>query len=299
MAIKFGASVIIPFYGDLNGLKTTLTAVRTQTWPRSDCEVLVINNGRASDVEPLRSEFPECHWLHEPQMGSYAARNRGLAHACGEIIAFTDSDCIPDPDWLEKGIKALKSSDSTIIGGQVLYIDPNDRSLNIYEKIEEECFLLGKQKYLIDKFNVAATANLFTYKATFDRVGRFNPELRSFGDGDWTSRAVARGEKLKFAADAIVRHPRRSGFLAIRKKWLRVAGGRILRLKSQNASVKSYINALKMDSWIDPQLHRTCLSVKGLNCGQRICFSVVLELLSLLVTAEKIRVMLGATPRRE
>jgi|SRR6185312_16172238 len=298
MANKLSISIIIPFYGDLDGLRATLHALQAQTWPAEDRETLVVNNGQPEAVDPLRAAHPGVQWLHEAKVGSYAARNRGLRHARGEVIAFTDSDCVPDPTWLSEGVRALGQPEATILGGRIVYLEPVGRPLNVYEKIEEAVFLLGRQQFLIEKLNVAATANLFARRSVFDRVGPFNAQLKSFGDGDWTRRATGLGEKLAYAPGAIVRHPRRSSWPEIKKKWLRVAGGRISQLQSRQAPARSYLAALFVDSWLDPRLHGVSWKVRGLGPAQRLKFLAVLEWLSLCITAEKIRVLLGAEADR-
>lgn len=298
MATKLTVSIIIPCYADVRGLKRTLEAIELQTWPANDREVLVVNNGKIGDLEIIKPDFPHCRWLHESEPGSYAARNRGLTVASGNIIAFTDADCVPDPTWLAEGIAKLNQSEATIIGGRVVYINPADRPLNIYERIEEQFFLLDKQQYLIEMLRVVATANLFTYRAVFDRVGAFNPSLKSFGDGDWTRRASSQGEKLAYASKAIIRHPRRTNMLEIRKKWLRVAGGRISQLQTKHSQISDYITAFMTDSWLDTRIHLAWFSTSDIQFWQRIKFAAALEFLSLSVTIEKIRVACGREPTR-
>src|SRR4029077_1201834 len=119
MANKLSISVIIPFYGDLAGLRATLEALEVQTGRRDDREILVVNNGEPGAIDSLRAGFPGVRWLHESRAGSYAARNLGLRNAAGQVMAFTDSDCVPDPAWLEEGAKALVQSDATIVGGKI------------------------------------------------------------------------------------------------------------------------------------------------------------------------------------
>jgi glycosyltransferase involved in cell wall biosynthesis len=292
-------SIIVPFYGAIDGLRVTLDALRNQTWPRGRMEVLVVDNGAIKTVTSLKEEYPDVCWLHEPKIGSYAARNHGIAHSSGKIIAFTDADCVPDPTWLAEGIAALKNSGATIVGGRIVYLNPLGRNLNIYELIEENFFLLARQQYLIESLRVAATANLFTYKEVFFRVGYFDSELRSFGDGDWTKRATAKGEKLAYSADAVVRHPRRSTLKAITKKWVRVAGGRISQLRRTGGAPFEYITAIINDSWVDKKIHKAVWKVERLTITQRVQIFLVLEFISFRITWTKIAVLLGGKPKRE
>ncbi len=60
------------------------------------------------DRGEIVSHFGQARMIHEPLPGSYAARNQGLSQARGNIVAFTDADCIPNPDWIEKGVRTLQ-----------------------------------------------------------------------------------------------------------------------------------------------------------------------------------------------
>jgi len=94
-------SVIIPVYNDPERLKTCLQALEEQTYPQSSYEVIVVDNGSDESIEPIVTEFNQAKAGYEPHPGSYAARNKGLSLARGEVIAFTDADCIPALDWIE------------------------------------------------------------------------------------------------------------------------------------------------------------------------------------------------------
>jgi len=94
-------SAIIPVYNDSIRLRTCLQALEEQTYPKGAYEVIVVDNGSDESIEPIVAEFNQAKASYEPHPQSYAARNKGLSLARGGVIAFTDSDCIPAPDWIE------------------------------------------------------------------------------------------------------------------------------------------------------------------------------------------------------
>ena len=96
MSPKF-VSVIIPVYNDLKLLSTCLECLDRQTYPKTRFEVLVVDNGSDLPVQPIVSRYSNVKLEKESMPGSYAARNRGIAAARGEILAFTDADCRPSP----------------------------------------------------------------------------------------------------------------------------------------------------------------------------------------------------------
>jgi GT2 family glycosyltransferase len=117
-------SVIVPIRDRSGPLESLLGALAVQTLPRAAFEVLVCDDGSTEDiagcVERARREcqLPVRILRQEPR-GPGAARNLGIAHAEGEILAFTDSDCEPDPDWLEQIAAALADPHVALIGGVV------------------------------------------------------------------------------------------------------------------------------------------------------------------------------------
>src|SRR5665213_2521504 len=107
-------SVIVPVFNHKAELKRCIAALAAQTFPRDRFEVIIVDNGpadgsavRLDELAAALSEFPHAQALQQPLPGSYAARNLGLSVATGDILAFTDDDCIPQPDWLACGVTCL------------------------------------------------------------------------------------------------------------------------------------------------------------------------------------------------
>ena len=287
-------SVVIPFYNGVGRLRACLNALARQTYPAADYEIVAIDNGSTEDVTSLRQAFPEVRWLFEAQPGPACARNRGLTQATGDVIAFTDADCLPAPNWLQEAVNALENTGATVIGGRIDYIDPPGGSLNPNEMIEENFFLLARQKYLVEKLGVAATANLITYRKIVDKIGGFDPALLSFCDGDWVQRATRVGEILVYADAALVLHPRRSTFRGLFNKVRRTAGDKIVFMKKRRETIAAFLRDLFRFSPLSPLVHGTALvfpNARGL--GQRIHLFFLVELLCLAATFERLRMLLG------
>jgi GT2 family glycosyltransferase len=93
-------SVVIPTHNRKDGLQRCLQAVAKQDYP--DFEVIVVDDGSSDGTEDLmRRAFPDLRFLRqETNRGPAAARNRGIQAATGDIVAFTDDDCVVPGDWL-------------------------------------------------------------------------------------------------------------------------------------------------------------------------------------------------------
>src|SRR5262249_52917854 len=97
-------SVIIPVYNDAERLPKCLAALEAQTSPSGRSEGVVIDNGSGRPAAPLLAGYTHVRASYEGRPSQYAARNRGLSLAQGEVLAFTDADCVPAPGWIERGV---------------------------------------------------------------------------------------------------------------------------------------------------------------------------------------------------
>ena len=217
-------SVIVPVYNDHERLAMCLQALQQQTYSPNLFEVIVVDNGSAEPVEPVVAVFPQARCLHESKQGSYAARNRGIAEARGDVLAFTDADCIPEKDWIEQGVKRLVSvPGSGLVAGKVDLFSQDPARPNTYE-VYDQLFYLD-QDVAVHRGHYGATANLFTRRSVMSEVGLFNSQLKSSGDSDWGKRVFAHGYEQLYAPEACVRHPARSTLNQLYRKTVRITGG--------------------------------------------------------------------------
>jgi GT2 family glycosyltransferase len=217
-------SVIIPVYNDREGLRVCLEALAKQTWPAGRWEALVVDNASREPILDVVAPFPFVRALTEPLPGSYAARNRGLSEARGTLLAFTDADCRPRPDWLEAGARALaEHAGPVVLAGRVEVLAQDPEHTTLAE--EYELALAFTQRSNATRKHFSVTANMFTTRAAFDRAGSFNPQLKSGGDKEWGQRAFSRGVPVVYCDAAAVEHPARRELRELCKKRARQAGG--------------------------------------------------------------------------
>jgi len=221
-------SVIIPVYNDSERIRKALDALVAQTYPRDSYEIIVADNGSTDStpqvVEEYCAKYPNLVRLvfEREVQSSYAARNKGLQVAMGGIFAFTDSDCVPEQNWIEVGTKALQHQQAACGGGRITFFFKSSRP-NIYEYLDS-ARKLNQQAY-IEQAGFAATANYFARRELFDRYGEFRYNLISGGDYEFGQRLTAEGEKMIYIPEARVQHPARASFKEILKKTSRVAAG--------------------------------------------------------------------------
>jgi glycosyltransferase involved in cell wall biosynthesis len=223
-------SVIIPVYNDCERIGLCLDGLLKQTYTRHQFEIITVDNGSTdktlSVIQQYRDKYPvliRCA-VQDQIQGSYATRNKGIEEAKGEILAFTDSDCIPDPYWLEMGVKAVKKEDVSCGAGHIDFFF-NGNSPNIYEYFDASRKL--NQKAYVEHDGFGATANFFAKRRLFSEYGLFRNDLISGGDYEFGKRLTQSGEHLIYIPEAIVRHPARSKFRQLRKKSKRICDGQI------------------------------------------------------------------------
>ena len=208
-------TIIIPHYNDPAALELCLSSLVTQTYPASRREIVVCdNNSMPPDkLGPLLEG--RARLVVEAEKGAGPARNRAVAAARGNLLAFIDCDCIAAPGWLAAGIATL--ADADIVGGRVEVFSeaPRPTGADVFEQI----FAFDQRTYVQEK-GFSVTANLFCRKATFDAVGPFVNGLSE--DLEWCRRAGRMGYSLAYADSALVKHPTRSDWPALRDKWRRM-----------------------------------------------------------------------------
>jgi glycosyltransferase involved in cell wall biosynthesis len=246
-------SVIIPVYNDLERLKICLNNLENQTVIQENYEIIVVDNGSDINIDNFKNLFPKVKFAYEAIPGSYAARNRGILLAQGDILAFTDSDCIPAKDWIENGMKKLLTlPENAILAGKInmFYKDSqHPNSVEIYDSITHL-----QQDKIVKKAYFAATANLFTYKKVFESVGLFNSELKSGGDAEWGKKAYSYGCSIIYADNCCVAHPCRYTLSSIFKKVTRISGGLHARKKLSSNNHNRHIRYIKSILRLRPPL---------------------------------------------
>jgi len=190
-------SVVVPCRDAAGTLPHTLAALAAQDLDQQ-YEVIVVDDGSADGSPQLAMAAPGVTLVREAGAGPGPARNAGVARARGSLLAFTDADCVPRPDWLRAGVAAL--ADADLVQGMVVP-DPRvprgpfDRTISVRHE-----------------FGLYETANTFVRRELFERLGGFHDPLRArlgkpLGEDVWFGwRARRAGARVAFSEAAVVEH---------------------------------------------------------------------------------------------
>ncbi len=214
--------VVVPVRGDRGLLADTARALAAQDYPGALC-VLLVDNGDNVDLAAALAPLPDALLLTGPATGSYAARNAALASSRADVLAFTDADCLPRPDWVRRGVEALRAQDAPSFVGGAIRVHPRDAAAPTGAELWD-C-LNGLQQAAYVEQGWAATANMLVTREVFDRVGPFDAGRFSGGDRDWGERASRLGITAHYASAAVVEHPARATLSELHRKIRRVTGG--------------------------------------------------------------------------
>jgi len=215
-------SVIVPTYHDWTRLATCLAHLREQTCRTDEFEVIVVNNDPA-DPCPVADLGPNTVVINEAKPGSYAARNRGVEHSNGEIVMFTDSDCVPDRSWVGECLAGFDSNQriQRLAGRVALFT--RHRKPNLAESYELVYAFQQERRALL--LGAAATANMAARRCVFEKIGLFSEDMYSGGDIEWGVRASRRGIGITYRSSMVVGHPARVSLKQLIEKRQRVTAG--------------------------------------------------------------------------
>jgi glycosyltransferase involved in cell wall biosynthesis len=290
---KPSMSVVIPVLNDAFRLRKCLVALREQIVAAH--EVIVVENATEFSLHSLRAEFPHVVFLNEPIPGSYRARNRGIAHATGDVVAFTDADCLPARDWLAGAGRYLAARpECAYLGGAVL-VEPRQsvrlRACELYD-----LHYLRQSEHL-SKSHFAATANLFVRSEVFKQIGAFDEALMSGGDFEFGQRVHAAGIGQAYAAGVLVRHPTRTALRELILRARRIAGGEREILRRHGVS-----QARRFLNWLGKLSPRSiCKAIapyRGVGVVTLMKVSMLVIILRVVTFFEIVRLNLGMRPER-
>ena len=289
-------SVIVPVYNDARRLADCLTCLAAQDFPAESYEVIVVDNGSEDPLDRVCSLFPGVRLVLAPKPGSYAARNRGIAAATGDLLLFTDSDCLPAPDWIGSAVRRFRNRpDINILGGEVVVVSHRESELTLSEWHQHIRGFVQKRN--VDEANYAVTANLAVRREVFDRVGLFAEELLSGGDLEWGQRATLAGIRPVYVAELLVRHPARRSLVELLIRYVRTAGGLWSMAEMRGEKRWRLVIANLTAPWRHYWQHRNLTQLR--SYGGKAKFLALELLISGVRIVECLRLSLGGQPRRQ
>ena len=162
-------SVVVPVRNSPKRIATCIEALLVQTYPKDRARIVIIDNDSDDDTRSIAERYPVELVVEKTAHNPYVARNAGVAVATGEIIAFTDANCVPAEDWLTRGVRALLDSGADLAGGRVTFTfsarPTVGEVVDAMTNVDVEASIANHRACM--------TGNLFVRRAVFDEIGVF------------------------------------------------------------------------------------------------------------------------------
>ena len=206
--INLFISIVVPAFNSEKTIGKCLDSLLAQDYPEDSYEIIVIDNNSTDSTLDIIEKYPVLKFSEKNYQSAYAARNVGIKVSKGEIIAFIDSDCEADTNWLTQGVKLFADKNIVGVGGKILSLDP----VTWVERYEQRRSAhdsrtrMGSSR-VAEKSAEISGGNAFFRKKIFDELGLFSTN-RAIGLDSALCYAIQAktGYKLVYASESIVYH---------------------------------------------------------------------------------------------
>jgi GT2 family glycosyltransferase len=222
-------TVVVPTRDRPLPLSRCLAALAGQDYPRERFAVVVVDDGGRVPAAPAvgcAARALDVELVVQAHRGPAAARNRGARDADG-LLAFTDDDCAPAPDWLSRLAEALERHPGAMVGGQVVNVLPGNRFASASQMIADIVY----DHYNADpvRARFLSSNNLAVAADAFHEVNGFDARFRVVAceDRDLCDRWTHSGRPLVYAPDALVGHAHAMGLPAFLRQHFTYGRGAV------------------------------------------------------------------------
>lgn len=203
-------SIIIASYNSQKTIKRNLDSLIELKYPKNRLEIIYIDDGSIDNSVKIISEYCKKYnfikLIRQNHKGIGAARNLGIKNAKYNIIAFIDSDCFADNNWL-KQINRNFNKKVGAVAGSIIPDNPQNR----LEKYLASLYHSYRQDYSV-------MANFAFRKDLLEVIGYFDENLISGEDVDFSWRLAKSNIRVKYVKEAVVTHKMRSNMTSL-IKW--------------------------------------------------------------------------------
>lgn len=202
---RAACSVVVPTRDRPEHLRSCLDGLAALDYPRERLQVIVVDDsGGSALVGPTALEVER---VTTDRVGPAGARNAGVAHAEGEVLAFIDDDCLPRRDWLDRLVARSEQDSMAAVGGRTI----NALHDSLCAEAAQLVIDVGYVQNSAPERRWFTTNNLLVPAAGFRELGGFDATYRTAEDRDFCARWLDSGRQMTYEPAAVVGHSRRMG----------------------------------------------------------------------------------------
>lgn len=263
-------SIIIAAYNVENTIEECIHSLLALSYPQEKLEIIFVDNSSSDNTLHILNTYRNTlRILQEERKGPAAARNKGLFHATGEIIAFTDADCTVDKDWIQKIIVPLQDRQVGVVGGRIAAARPCNKIEEFGETIHdhEKAIRACTPPYV-------NTGNWASRLTVLKEVNGFDENLITGEDSDLSRRIYQAGYRLVYEPEAIVYHRNEKTLWNLFKQGFRHGFGSVKLHKKQKALSKKITSSrFQLRSYLDIVLSLSNYVI-GKNRNYSLCYFI-------------------------
>ncbi|MEP0917153.1 glycosyltransferase [Leptolyngbya sp. DQ-M1] len=241
-------------------------------------EILVVDSAPRSDAtRKLMAQFPQVRYVLESQPGLSRARNTGIAHSCGDLIAFTDDDVVVHPDWIWRLMQGFHNPNVMVVLGLAIAAELETESQWIFEsrhsfnrgyrtRVFDAQFFEGMRYCGAPVWELGAGANMAIRRKAIEQVGEFDPRLGAGASGcsedsEFWYRVLAAGWLCLYHPTAVVYHYHRQDMESLQQQMYAYMRGNSAALLVQFEKYRHWGNLRRLLATFK---ERTLSLLKGL-----------------------------------
>jgi cellulose synthase/poly-beta-1,6-N-acetylglucosamine synthase-like glycosyltransferase len=220
-------SIIVPVRNGEKNIENCIKSINCLDYPKERFELIIIDNGSTDKTVKIIENFQfedNMKLYFEERKGVYKARNLGVRNAKGEIIIFTDADCIVDSNWVKNIVEYFSDKSVGGVAGEIFPKKGNSI-------VERYALSIGmwsqKSMFNTDRLPFAQAGNVAYRRDVFSKIGYF-ADILSGGDADYSWRMLLETNyKLVYAGNAVVIHDHKIDLKGLFKQTFRYGSSNV------------------------------------------------------------------------
>jgi glycosyltransferase involved in cell wall biosynthesis len=233
-------SVIVPVLNTGRTIRATMESLMRLEYPKKILEIIVVDGNSKDQTRKIVQEYPVM-LVDQEGTGLNAARNTGIKYSSGEIVAYTDGDCVVPRDWAKKIVKNFMNPSIGFVGGTMEGYDKT----NLLSNYMDESLFQSKPGFRIrvettdlKLLQFPAGANMAFRRRALARVKFFDENITyGFDDLQPVEAMGFKGFRIVLDPDVSILHQHRSTVLSLLKQHFNYGRGGSLLVIHKRASI--------------------------------------------------------------